>query len=638
MSKCLSLAQESSHFVRPGRLSSVVAFAVPAILLLYYALRGGSYDIVPRQEEALAIWWVLVLGFALGLLPRARPPRIAAAPLAAVLLLAVWTAISLSWTLSGERTFAELARFLHYAGVLLLIWSVVTRDNWRAAAAGVLFAGVAASILGVASRLDPGAFPTNYITLRFQINRLSYPFNYWNAVGAWTVMSMAMALAWSAQTRNWIARSACLAAVPICGTAAYLTYSRAAVIDAAIALVLVLALSRNRWVVFVHALAGAAGGALAIGAVRGHHQIVEATGNKGWQSVLLALIGAALIGAAVAAVTRVLDGDRWRIPRTPARIAVVVGVLLVAIAVPAAAHNTISQRWHEFRHEENTSDTADPAARLSHLNGNRYFIWRSAWKAFDHHPVGGIGSGTFEFYWDQHGGAEFIRDAHSIYIEELGEQGLPGGILTLVMLGGLAFGALRARRRVPEGDIGIMAGLIAAFGVFLFAAGVDWMWESTAVGVMAFTAAAIGIGALSSPTTRPLRLAFRIPLVAVAIVAGLLQLPGLVSTSAIRKSQREFGNGNTAAALASANDAIQTEPWAASPYVQRALVEESADQLQAARLDLLRAQSREPTNWRQPLLLARIDAERGDAKSALADYARAKQLRPKGVYVNPQFP
>ena len=178
--------------------------------------------------------------------------------------------------------------------------------------------------------------------------------------------------------------------------------------------------------------------------MRGHHQIVEATGNKGWQSVLLALIGAALIGAAVAAVTRVLDGDRWRIPRTPARIAVVVGVLLVAIAVPAAAHNTISQRWHEFRHEENTSDTADPAARLSHLNGNRYFIWRSAWKAFEHHPVGGIGSGTFEFYWDQDGGAEFIRDAHSIYIEELGEQGLPGGILTLVMLGGLLFGALRA--------------------------------------------------------------------------------------------------------------------------------------------------------------------------------------------------
>ena len=235
-----------------------MAFALPAILLLYYALRGGSYDIVPLQEEALAIWWVLGLGWAFGLLPRAKPTRGVLVPFVAIVLLAIWTAISLSWTASDERTFAELARFLHYTGILLLIWSLVTRDNWRAAAAGLLAGGVAVSALAVASRLDPGAFPTNYITLRFQINRLSYPFNYWNAVGAWTVMSMAMALAWSAHVRNLVLRAACLAAVPICGTAAYLTYSRAAVIDAVIALFLVVALSRNRWVAFVHALGAAA--------------------------------------------------------------------------------------------------------------------------------------------------------------------------------------------------------------------------------------------------------------------------------------------------------------------------------------------------------------------------------------------
>ncbi len=349
----------------------------------------------------------------------------------------------------------------------------MTRDNWRAAAAGLLAGGVAVSALAVASRLDPGAFPTNYITLRFQINRLSYPFNYWNAVGAWTVMSMAMALAWSAHVRNVVLRAACLAAVPICGTAAYLTYSRAAVIDAVIALFLVVALSRNRWVAFVHALGAGLGAALAIGVVRKHHQIVEATGNNGAGAVFLALIGAVLIAVAVAVATSLLRGDeRWRMPKRPAQIAVVAAALIVVIAVPAAAHNTISSRWHEFRHEENTSDTADPAARLSHLNGNRYFIWRSAWKAFKHEPIKGVGSGTFEFWWDQDGGAEFIKDAHSIYIEELGEQGLPGGILTLVMLGGLLVGALRARRRVEGDDVGIQAGLIAAFGVFLFAAGV----------------------------------------------------------------------------------------------------------------------------------------------------------------------
>jgi hypothetical protein len=615
-----------------------VAFALPAVFLLYYALRGGSYDIVPRHEEAIAVWWILVLGWAFGILPRAKPPRSAAIPIVALLLLALWTAISLSWTSSDERTYLELARFGHYAGVLLLIWSLVTRDNWRAVAGGVLFGSVAVSALAMASRLDPSAFPTNYITLRFEINRLSYPFNYWNAVGAWTVMSMAMALAWSAHTRNVFIRAACLAAVPIAGTAAYVTYSRAAVIDAVIALFLVIALSRNRWVAFIHALGAAGGAALAISTVRGHHEIVEATGNKGAGLVLLALIGGAAICAAVAVATWYAKGDSWRLPKRPAQIAVVTGILALAIVVPAAGHNTISSRWHEFRHEENTSDTADPAQRLSHLNGNRYFIWRSAWDAFKDKPVKGLGAGTYEFWWDQQGGAEFIRDAHNLYIEELGEQGIFGGVLIVLMLGAILWGGLRARSRLSGDDVGLNAGLLAAFGVFLFAAGVDWIWESTAVGMLGVIAGAVAAGALAEPRVRAPRALFRAPVVVLGIVVALIQLPSLASTTATRKSQHQFSKDQTEAALASANDAVQAEPWAASPYVQRALVEESMDQLTAARNDLLRAQGKEPLNWRQPLLLARIDAERGDADAALADYKRAKQLRPKGVYVNPQFP
>jgi O-antigen ligase len=615
-----------------------VAFALPALFLLYYALRGGSYDIVPRHEEAIAVWWILVLGWAFGILPRAKPPRSAAIPIVALLLLAVWTAIGFSWTSSDERTFLELARFLHYAGVLLLIWSLVTRDNWRAVAAGLLVGSVAVSILAMASRLDPGAFPTNYIGLRFDVNRLSYPFNYWNAVGAWTVMSMAMALAWSAHTRNVFIRSACLAALPIAGTAAYVTYSRAAVIDAVIAVVLVIALSRNRWVAFVHTLAAAAGSALAISVVRGHHEIVEATGNKGAGSVVLALVGGVAIAVAVAVVTWYAKGESWRLPKRPARIAVVTGILVLAIVVPAAGHNTISARWHEFRHEANIPATADPAERLAHLNGTRYFVWRSSWEAFKDKPFKGLGAGTFEFWWNQGGGTEFIRDAHNLYLEELGEQGIFGGLLIVTMLGGLLFGGLKARTRLEGDDVGLQAGLLAAFGVFLFAAGVDWIWESTAVGMLGVIAGAVAAASLAQPRLRAPRVAWRVPVVAIGVLAALIQLPSLASTVATRHSQKDFNENKTAAALAEANDAVKAEPWAASPYVQRALVEESMDQLTAARNDLLRAQAKEPLNWRQPLLLARIDAERGDADAALADYKRAKQLRPKGVYVNPQFP
>ena len=136
--------------------------------------------------------------------------------------------------------------------------------------------------------------------------------------------------------------------------------------------------------------------------------------------------------------TSLLRGDeRWRMPKRPAQIAVVAAVLIVVIVRCRRGPQHDLEPLARVPPEENTSDTADPAARLSHLNGNRYFIWRSAWKAFKHEPIKGVGSGTFEFWWDQDGNTEFIRDAHSIYIEELGEQGLPGGILTLLMLGGL---------------------------------------------------------------------------------------------------------------------------------------------------------------------------------------------------------
>jgi tetratricopeptide (TPR) repeat protein len=614
-----------------------VAFAVPASLLLYYGFRGGSYDIVPRQQEALAIWWVLGLAFALGLLPRAKPPKGVLVPLGAIALLGIWTAISLSWTQSDERTFAELARLMHYGGLMLLIWSVIDIRTWRPAAAGLLVGAVAICAIALASRLVPSLFPTDYVVRNFEINRLSYPFNYWNAVGAFSAMSMGMALMWSAHAQRLWTRAAALACVPVVASCAYLTYSRAAVIGTALGVVLVVALSRNRWVALVHLLGAAAGSAIAIATIRAHSEIADAKGNAGAFVVVLVLIAAALICAATAAATWYLHGDeRWRLPRRPARIATVVGVLLVVILVPTAGHAKINEGWHSFKKLPPSETSNDPAARLKNLNGNRYFIWRSSLKAFSHHPVKGIGSGTFDFWWFKTGGGEFLRDAHSLYLEELAEQGIFGGVLIVGLLVGLAVAGVRARFRLPPGDVGIHAALLVAFGVFLFHAGVDWMWESTTVTVLALSAIAVAAAAMSRPAERRRRVPLRVAVVAVAVIALLIELPGLASVQKTRASQRDFNDGNNQAALAEATDAIDAEPWAASPYVQRALVEESMNRLAAARTDLLRAQAREPYNFRHPLVLARVDAELGNVSAALEDFRRAKSLRPRSPLVAPQ--
>jgi O-antigen ligase len=391
--------------------------------------------------------------------------------------------------------------------------------------------------------------------------------------------------------------------------------------------------SRNRWVAFVHVLGGAAGAALPILAIRGHSEIADATGNAGAFVVLLAVIGGCAIAVGATCITWFLRGDqRWGVSRRVAWAA----IALAVVAVAAAGHAEASKAWDQFKEQPSAPASADPAARLSNLNGNRYFIWRSAIRAFRKHPAGGTGAGTFGFWWSYTGGDEFLRDAHSLYFEEGAEQGVFGAVLILTFIVGLAVAALRARRALPEVDVGIHGALLAAFAVYLFHAGVDWMWESTTVTVLALVAIAVAAAAASRPTERRAPVPLRAGVAAFSVVAFLIQLPGLASVLETRDSQTAFRKGNAATALAKANDAIASEPWAASPYAQRALVEESQGRLGAARADLLRAERREPTNYQHPLVLARVEAAFGNADQALAAYRRAKALRPRSTLIRPQ--
>jgi Flp pilus assembly protein TadD len=83
---------------------------------------------------------------------------------------------------------------------------------------------------------------------------------------------------------------------------------------------------------------------------------------------------------------------------------------------------------------------------------------------------------------------------------------------------------------------------------------------------------------------------------------------------------------------------VDAEPWAASPYATRALVLERDGDLVAAAADANDAINRAPEDWRNHLLLARLEAERGRRREALAELATAHKLAPHDPLLQPSGP
>jgi hypothetical protein len=605
-----------------------IAFAGAAALPTWLALHGGGFDLADRQQTALVIWWAIAAGFAIGVLPRARLDRSLIVPGAALTGLVCWTLLSLTWTESDERTWTELSRLLGYAGFVVLAWASLNRYTFRAAAAGVSVAAFAISILAVASRLAPASFPIDEVAIAFDTDRLSYPFHYWNAVAAWGSISIAIGLCWSAHARHAATRALALAPVPVAGLAVYLTYSRGGVLSAALAVVAAVALSRNRWTAAVHVAAAGAGTGIAILVVRANPAIADATGGAGGEAVAATLLLAALGCAGLAALTSATGIDRVRLDPGQARIALPVALVAVILVAGIAGHQLVSDAWDGFVGDEVSTSTG--TARLTTAGGDRNDLWGSALDAFSSDSFKGIGLGSFEYWWARDGRvASPVVDAHSLYFETMAELGAVGLLLLLALAGALIFAALLGRaaaRRTT--DLGASAAMTAGFVVFLFHAGLDWLWEYPALVALGLGGAAVAAAATSERRSREAHLApvLRVTAVAAAFAIGFAQVPGLIATERTRDSERELAEGRVEEARASASEAIRAEPWAATPRAQRALAEESLGNLEAARDDLVDAREREPTNWRWAAQLARVEGALGESGAAAAASGDAGRL------------
>ena len=315
----------------------------------------------------------------------------------------------------------------------------------------------------------------------------------------------------------------------------------------------------------------------------------------------LCILGAVAIRAAMLPVDRRLAefrlGDRMRRP-VLAGAATAAVVAIVATSAALNLPSVVDAKYREFA-ESSKASTGEGSSRLfsSDTNG-RQEHWEVALDDFQEHQLHGSGAGTYAPYWAQHRPTEvFVLDAHSLYLETLGELGLVGFVLLVIALG-LILGAFAYRARGP--DRAMFAALLAVCIGWMLGSGVDWDWEMPAVTLwlFAFGGATLARVPRDPPRGRPVaRLVARVG--TVVLFLGLAVIPARLALSAARYSGAldAFQSGDCGKTHRDARGSLAASGQRAAPYVLIGLCELRSGNPRAALGAMRKAREHDPYNW-----------------------------------------
>ena len=277
----------------------------------------------------------------------------------------------------------------------------------------------------------------------------------------------------------------------------YLCSSRGGVAALLVGIAAAIAFSQDRWSIVGALTAAAVGSAAVIYALHARPQLVN--GPFGSEAVLaqgrtMAFIVAAvcLSTALVFAVASHFVTGRITIPRFVG-VGVVVLTSLTLVAGVALAHP--AKRFEDFKAFPTFAEGDFVNAHITSGSGTgRWQQWTAAVDAWRTAPIRGIGAGGYESFWAQHRPTDqFVRNAHSLYLQTLGELGLVGFLLLTSVFAVLVGAGLILCTRSVGAERQVRAGLLATGLAFLVAAGIDWMWELTVVGIVGVIALTAGL-------------------------------------------------------------------------------------------------------------------------------------------------
>ena len=513
---------------RRSQLAAGPLLALPVVLAFF---SGGYFD-VPRLVAGLVACAALPAVAVLAPHPLPATPAGRCVP-AALALLALWTALSMTWAPLPGRALDDVERGALYLVVLLVAAAVLRGAAVRVVEPGLL-AGIAlVCCYALSERLLPGV--VDLASSRSAAGRLEQPMTYWNAMGLLAALGLVLAVRGAGDpTRPEWGRTLAAAAAPVTGAVLMLTFSRGAIVAAFAGLVVVALLtSTQRGALAARYCVGAALAAAVAVALLPAVRTLEGDGRdaQGAAALLVLLVVGLLVAYAVRRSGRAAAPERpERVRRV--RRATVAGVVLAFVAlilVAAAAEKGVG-----------TPETGATASRLASAQSNRYAYWRVALDTFAEHPLRGIGAGGFRQAWlEKRDIRETVSDAHSLYLETAAELGLVGLALLALLITGIVACGRSMLRRDREAAVGPVAAL-ATFGLH---AGLDWDWEVPALTIVALLLAAVLVTGADPPAGGARAgWAPRAALALCAVVVAVLLAVGLRGALLVREARDVIGS------------------------------------------------------------------------------------------------
>ena len=615
-----------------GALADLISFAllaVPLIGAVWMISTGGGYTV---NEWG---WWAAMtaLALAVAIVGLDRPPlhplqRVA---IGSMVVLSLFSLLSLRWSPYPQSALVEAGRYLFYACAVALAVVVLNGYGMRRVAAGLVagVAGVLALLLAWGMWTSGVGGPT------FDQGRLVGSIGYAGGMAATVAFAVAPLVAFASDRRTVPAMR--IASGAGAGAAAALvipTGSRGALFGVVVGVTVMIGLSPTP----VRCALVAAPAALAIAVqwdtLNGAFGVN--VGRAQIEPVGRAVLLTALV-TAIGALTQALADGWFEFDDRRRRAVGVASAVLLAICTLAALAGGIAaignplawteDRWREFR-TESSPFRGEQDSRFTVVGSGRYDLWRVSVSTFREHPLRGSGAGSFLQVYEREGrSGDQPFQAHSQPLEVAATLGLPGLVTYILAVGvPLAAAVITRLRAKLRSERLLAAGIAGGLVEFLVHSSIDWTWHIGAAALPPLFLGAVALASLPRHEGAPAPALVRllVPAVAVSLGTALLVLPATFAQANLLSSYRMPARQ----AIEEARRAQRFDRLSSRPDVAMARAHLRIGDAAAALASARRATEKEPefwVGWQLRYLAAQLVGAEEEAGVALA---RARRLNP----------